>query len=87
MNCDEQLDQWVKGSSVHLGDGDESQCCPDFSCCQPRLLAPKEVREKFRDADEETRLGMLGYFLSAAIDLAAKGSGKTVYIAGQGAEH
>ena len=84
---DEQLAKWVAGDPVHIGDGASGQCCPDFSCCQPGLLAPKRVREIFRDADEATRMGILGHFLGAALALAAEGSDKSVYIAGQGAEN
>ena len=34
-----QLDEWVKGNPIHNNVDDE--CCPDFSCCRPELLAPK----------------------------------------------
>lgn len=41
-----QLDEWVKGNSIHNDVDDE--CCPDFSCCNPNLLQPKEIRETFK---------------------------------------
>lgn len=73
MTGNEQLERWVVGESVH---NDESgECCPDFSCCQPRLLASKEERKAFAEADrrgdEKSKLTMLGGFLGAAISLAA----------------
>ena len=72
----EQLDSWVEGKSIHLPE----QCCPDFSCCRPELLAPKEVREVFAAAyktdNEAVQMRMLMEFLSKAFDT------KKVYIAG-----
>lgn len=65
MTCEEQLNLWVQGNPVHNRDRDE--CCPDFSCCQPELLAESEVRQRFKDADEATRFSMLGMFLGAAM--------------------
>ena len=103
MTFDEQLDLWVAGSSVHLDDEGGGWCCPDFSCCQPALLAPQEVREAFKAADEDTRMGMLGHFLAEAFCFSAKvrlrakrlyrrrgpkpKPGQRVYVVGQGAEH
>ena len=81
MTVDEQLEQWVAGKSIHNDERDE--CCPDFSCCEPKLLAPKKVRIAFQAANEETRMGILGHFLGASITLAADEPEK-VYIAGQG---
>lgn len=79
MTSEEQVKKWVKGKSIHNTERDE--CCPDFSCCQPELLAPFEVREKFQDSGEEARFGMLAHFLGAAL------AGENVHIAGQGASH
>lgn len=80
----EQLHEWVKGNSVHNGKPDSGECCPDFSCCQPELLAPEAVRIAFRDANDEARLEMLGLFLSAGIGKALEGKDNppTVYVAG-----
>ncbi len=44
--CLEQLNAWVAGDSKHNTVDDE--CCPDFSCCRPELLAPKARREEFQ---------------------------------------
>ena len=75
----EQLDSWVAGTSVH---GD--QCCPDFSCCQPDLLAPKEVREIFAAAhkrgDERVTMRCRMEFLGRAI---SKMGDKKVYVVGE----
>lgn len=72
MTYEEQLAKWVEGESVHMPD----QCCPDFSCCNPRLQQPKEVREAFAAADERTRFQYLLHFLAATFPE------EDVYIAG-----
>lgn len=91
--CDYQLDQWVIGDSIHNNIDDE--CCPDFSCCSPELLQPKEIRETFKGvckkADQEgfnpanhpwydTKISMLMQFLSTATPAFTD---KKVYIAGE----
>ena len=78
MTEDEQLTEWVKGNSKCPNDCDE--CCPDFSCCQSELLADKDTRIAFLNGNREIRCAMLGGFLCAAMEKAAKG--KTVYIVG-----
>ena len=82
MTSEEQLDLWVEGKPIHnlyLG-----ECCPDFSCCCPGLLAPQETREAFRKAylanDNSTMTSMLSMFLGAAIDY--WGKTQEVYIVG-----
>lgn len=80
MTNDEQLQRWVNGDSQHQGDGDERQCCPDFSCCVPDLLAPDYERKAFATADEKTRMGMLGTFLQRA--MSKHFADKKVYVAG-----
>jgi len=45
MKIEEQTEQWLLGNPLHNNERDE--CCPDFSCCTPELLAPMEVREVF----------------------------------------
>ena len=77
-NQDAQLSEWLKGNPVHNDEQDE--CCPDFSCCQPELLADQKTRQAFADADEELRMTMLGMFLGAAI--AAMEADPKVYLAG-----
>lgn len=66
MTCEEQLAQWVNGISIHNHDRDE--CCPDFSCCQPELLATQEERTLFSsrpDAKDSMLMMFLGRALSA----------------------
>ncbi len=75
MTSDEQLAQWLKGNPVHNDIRDE--CCPDFSCCDPELLASEEERKTFVDANDETRHMMLMGFLAAMMT----NEDKKVYIA------
>jgi len=48
MISNDQLESWLKGMSIHNDSTDE--CCPDFSCCEPSLLASKEDRQLFYNA-------------------------------------
>ncbi len=79
--CEHQLNEWVKGNPVHNKTDDE--CCPDFSCCNPQALQPKEIRIVFvevnKKADhepfnpdhhpyEDARMGMLMGFLGNAVN-------------------
>ena len=73
-----QLAEWVKGNPIHNDERDE--CCPDFSCCEPELLAPKKTREAFQRADENGRMSMLMGFLGAS--LSHIGIDKDVYLVG-----
>ena len=90
MTSEEQVDLWVEGKPIHnhikeitvggkkiLLDGGE--CCPDFSCCQPKLLAPKEVRVLFKNGSEQVRYRLLMEFLGKMI---ATIPNKKVHIAG-----
>ena len=85
MTPEEQLTKWVRGNPVH--DHARGECCPDFSCCERSLLVPKNVREKFRDADTTTRHGMLTHFISAAIEKASELKDVKVSVIGHGAKH
>ena len=78
MTPDNQLTLWVEGVSKH--NDERSECCPDFSCCNPNLLAPVEVRKAFVVASEEQQMKFLGAFLGAAFETL----GKKAYIAGKG---
>ncbi len=40
-----QLNHWLAGQSRHLTMPD--LCTPDYSCCEPELLAPLEERELY----------------------------------------
>ena len=65
----EQLQRWVEGDPVH--NEESGQCCPDFSCCKPHLLADVEVRKRFQKAhlekDARTEHEMLMMFLGAML--------------------
>jgi hypothetical protein len=65
--AESQVDEWVKGNSIHNKEDDE--CCPDFSCCKPELKAPIEIRETFKNANQEQRESMLFSFLGNAIPM------------------
>jgi hypothetical protein len=78
MNADEQLQGWLRGEPKCPND--RGECCPDFSCCVPELLAPEIERRAFVDADQETREEMLMGFLCGAVPALA-GDTK-VHIAG-----
>lgn len=64
---DYQLSEWISGRPHHNAKDDE--CVPDFSCCTPCLLAPKEIREQFRDAGPAKRAHMLMVFLGAMLSV------------------
>ena len=61
-----QLNEWVAGRPWHNAVRDE--CCPDFSCCNPDKMWPKEMRVEFANADDQTQQEMcfagLGKLLS-----------------------
>jgi len=69
ISSGEQLKRWVAGESIHREvDGIEGgECCPDFSCCRPELLAEPEIRRQFAASSDSDRLKFLGAFLGAAI--------------------
>jgi hypothetical protein len=73
---DEQLTLWVAGESVHVTipgrKRHTTDCCPDFSCCQPALLQPLEVRQAFVTASESERHFFLLRFLRALCDASRK---------------
>ena len=51
------------GNVVRIIRLEGGECCPDFSCCRPELLAPPEVRRAFKAATEEQRRKFLSIFL------------------------
>jgi hypothetical protein len=62
---DVQLRRWAAGDPVCPSTTGE--CCPDFSCCRPKLLWPEEKRRLFVQADQRTRETMLVGSLGALI--------------------
>lgn len=71
-----QLQAWKLGAPYHNRVDDE--CCPDFSCCQPSLLAGAEVRREYFAASAQRRHGWQLVFLSRALEA----QGSDVHIAG-----
>jgi hypothetical protein len=76
---EEQLRLWVAGVSTHVRTkGEEGyECCPDFSCCEPDMLAPVEVRKAFQVSSPEKRQKFLMQFLS---DIIATKTDKKAYV-------
>lgn len=62
-----QMNEWVDGKSIHNKEYDE--CCPDFSCCEPKLLWPEEKRKAFSLANEEEREKMLLGQVESLLDI------------------
>ena len=57
MSPDQQLVAWVDGRPVCPNT--DGECCPDFSCCMPKLLWPPEKRVAFAKADQKAREKMM----------------------------
>ena len=67
----EQLEAWADGRSICPSTTGE--CCPDFSCCRPKLGWQLERRAAFVAADQETREKMrVGSIVAAASDAVVK---------------
>lgn len=67
-DCEEQVDRWVSGESLHSDHrGCGPECCPDFSCCDPDLLQPLEVRRAFKRADSRERGKLCMVFLGGLL--------------------
>lgn len=60
-SLDQQVQSWLAGVPLHNAFSDE--CCPDFSCCNGGKMWPVELRQKFINSSEDTRLTMLGMAL------------------------
>jgi len=69
ITSDEQLRRWVDGDPVHRIDDalDGGECCPDFSCCKPDLLASQDIRRAFAAANDEVRTSFLMGFLGELV--------------------
>lgn len=76
LTPDEQLRRWVDGKSECPNT--DGECCPDFSCCMPHLLAPEPARRAFAASPPEQREQWLGAFLRGALDDAASAEGITL---------
>jgi hypothetical protein len=74
VNNSLQLKLWVRGESVHNHDAmaggkklQGGECCPDFSCCKPKLKASVEEREKFL-REPKARPELLSLFLKRLLE-------------------
>lgn len=65
----DQLIEWVAGRSKHRGPRSSGECCPDFSCCEPALLALPSERTAFFQASKDERWPMLLQFLGRLLAL------------------
>jgi hypothetical protein len=63
---DEQLKMWAEGNSVCPNTRHE--CCPDFSCCKPKLAWPLDKRAKFMAAGQGEREKMMMGALGALVE-------------------
>jgi len=71
-SCEEQIAWWVAGDSFHSDHrGLGPECCPDFSCCNPELLQPMEVRLAYQAAGEKQRGKLCMMFLGGMLAQAA----------------
>jgi len=81
---EEQLVRWVRGESCHVKRDrkppNDWECCPDFSCCNPSLLQPLEVRETYVISDVHGRGKLLRDFLAALVAFSCPN--EKVYIIG-----
>jgi len=71
MTRDEQLERWLAGDldgKKEAAHNDAGECCPDFACCNEGGAANAFDRQRFVDADDRTREGMLVGFLGAALE-------------------
>lgn len=62
----QQLEAWVDGRSICPSTTGE--CCPDFSCCSPKLQWPEAKRRQYAQAEQGTREKMLMGAVMAAVD-------------------
>jgi hypothetical protein len=65
---DEQLARWVAGESVCPNTSHE--CCPDFSCCRPKLAWPLDKRARYAAAPQGEREKMMMGALAALTEAA-----------------
>jgi hypothetical protein len=66
LSPEEQLQRWAIGDSVCPNENHE--CCPDFSCCKPRLAWSLEKRQKFLAAGQGEREKMMMGALRALVE-------------------
>lgn len=62
---EKQLETWLAGKPEHNDFAGE--CCPDFSCCNPKLMWPLSSREAFAKAHREGRSEVVHQMLVGAL--------------------
>jgi hypothetical protein len=65
LSPEKQLEAWAAGNSVCPSTTGE--CCPDFSCCRPKLAWSMTERARFIAADQGTREKMMLGGISALV--------------------
>jgi len=81
LTPERQVALWVQGKPACPNTNGE--CCPDFSCCRPKLLARTVVRKRFAAAGRKERQRMCMDFFGAFIASMPRGD-KRVHIVGRG---
>ncbi len=66
LTPERQLELWLAGDSQCPSTSNE--CCPDFSCCNPKLRVPIETRQAFVDGNAETREHLCFGFLCGFVE-------------------
>lgn len=79
MTYNEQLEEWIKGNSVHL-----EQCVPDFSCCCKEIVTSVEDKKLFYEAHQIKNQDVIDMFLIRFLGGAmSKMTTKRIYISGE----
>lgn len=71
MTDEQQLILWMQGRLVgkkekahvvrYIAGKKIEECCPDFSCCSPELLAPYRLRKEFFNYPESRHKMLMGF--------------------------
>ena len=65
LTPERQVALWVQGKPACPNT--HGECCPDFSCCRPKLLVPPAVRKRFAAANPKERERMCTDFFGAFV--------------------
>jgi hypothetical protein len=80
MKREKQLEMWLDGAAMHNIELDE--CCPDFSCCRPELLASEDERKNFvrfyKSNNQEGVMEMLAIFFERLVLLETNGTAHVI---------
>jgi len=81
LTPERQVALWVQGKPTCPNT--HGECCPDFSCCRPKLLVPLAVRKRFAAASQKDRERMCMDFLGAVIAAMPKGKRRVHVVGGR----